>query len=59
MEPAVREIIENVKNKSLKLRRDGRRCCANQVSSVARYLEKTLTYKEGFFLKEQEEKEEK
>ena len=36
------EIIENIKNKSLKLRRDGQSCCANQVLHVATYLENEL-----------------
>jgi len=57
MEPAFKEVVENVKRKSIKLRREGRRCCANQVLHVATYLENTLTHKEGFFLKEDEEKE--
>ena len=42
MEDAFKEIIENVKSKSRKLRRDGRRCCANQLMHVATYLENEL-----------------
>ena len=42
METKFQGIIDNVKAKARRLRRDGRRCCANQVLQVASYLKKEL-----------------
>lgn len=51
MEEKFREIIENVKSLSRKKKRDGFRCCANQLLNVAIYLENEL---QGLELKKKE-----
>lgn len=43
MEKKFQEIVDDVKARSRKLRRDGRRCCANQVLCMATYLENELS----------------
>lgn len=42
MDKEFEQIIDDMKARSRKLRRDGRRCCATQVLHVATYLENEL-----------------